>query len=299
MAIERVPLDPTQLLRDVESLFHPVALSKGLVLSVRIDHPEGMDVRNDPVRIRQILTNLVSNALKFTPQGEVAIRSSIRSGRWEIEVEDTGTGIGPDARDRIWEVFAQADESTTRRFGGTGLGLSISRHLARLMEGDLQLIRSEPGRGSLFVFSIPCEILPRLEAPPPVEPADTPLSHLRILVAEDNSVNQKVVLGFLRRLGCSPKLAIDGVETLEAARREPWDVILMDVHMPVMDGLETTRVLRDEGYAGPIWALTASALPDERERCREAGMDGFLSKPLSLVELKAALRVLPGRAEGA
>jgi signal transduction histidine kinase/ActR/RegA family two-component response regulator len=292
MAIERVPLDPTQLLRDVESLFHPVALSKGLALSFRIDHPEGMDVNNDPVRIRQILTNLVSNALKFTQQGEVVIRSSIRSGRWEIEVEDTGTGIGPEARDRIWEVFAQADESTTRRFGGTGLGLSISRHLARLMAGDLQLVRSVAGKGSLFVFSIPCEVQVRVETPSPVEVADTPLSHLRILVAEDNSVNQKVVLGFLRRLGCSPKLAIDGIETLEAARREPWDVILMDVHMPVMDGLETTRVLRDEGYAGPIWALTASALPDERDRCREAGMDGFLSKPLSLVELKTALQSL-------
>ena len=289
MRVEALPLDPDSLLRDVEALFQPVALAKGVRLVLESEAPPGRDVLGDPVRIRQILSNLVSNALKFTLQGEVAIRSRVEGDRWTIAVEDTGTGIPREATNRIWLAFSQADESTTRRFGGTGLGLSISRHLARLMGGELRLVKSTPGEGSRFLVELPATLVDRAPPPPVSPPSDVAASSLRILVAEDNAVNQKVVLGFLRRLGYQPKLAIDGREALAAGLESPWDVILMDVHMPVMDGLEAARSLRNAGYAGPIWALTASTLPEERDRCRDAGMDGFLAKPVSLADLRTAL----------
>ena len=290
MRVESLPLDPDALLRDVEALFQPVALAKGVRLVLESESPPGRDVLGDPVRIRQILSNLVSNALKFTLQGEVAIRSRLGNGLWTISVEDTGTGIPPEATSRIWLAFSQADESTTRRFGGTGLGLSISRQLARLMGGELRLVRSVPGEGSRFAVELPATLVDRAPAQPAPPATEIPAAALRILVAEDNAVNQKVVLGFLRRLGYQPKLAIDGREALSAGLESPWDVILMDVHMPVMDGLEASRSLREAGYKGPIWALTASTLPEERDRCREAGMDGFLAKPLSLADLRTALQ---------
>ena len=290
MRVESLPLDPDALLRDVEALFQPVALAKGVRLVLECRCPPDRDVLGDPVRIRQILSNLVSNALKFTLQGEVAIRSKVEKDLWTIAVEDTGTGIPAEATSKIWLAFSQADESTTRRFGGTGLGLSISRQLARLMGGELRLVRSVPGEGSRFAVELPATLVDRAPAPPALPQTETPASALRILVAEDNAVNQKVVLGFLRRLGYQPKLAIDGREALSAGLESSWDVILMDVHMPVMDGLEASRSLRQAGYKGPIWALTASTLPEERDRCREAGMDGFLAKPLSLADLRTALQ---------
>jgi len=296
MTMEHVPFDPAQLLHDVDALFQTVALSKGIQLFLEIEFPQEIDVVGDPVRVRQILTNLVSNALKFTTQGHVKMKSTLFRGEWTIAVSDTGTGISEDAQLRIWEVFAQADESTTRRFGGTGLGLSISRQLARLMGGELNLAKSTLGAGSVFSLKLPVEIARRAAGSSnPNQPLSNgeSLSALKVLVAEDNAVNQKVILGFLRRLGCSPRLAVNGREAVEAANRESWDVVLMDVHMPVMDGLEATRILRDQHhYIGPIWALTASALPEERARCKLSGMDGFLSKPLSIHELRTALEGL-------
>jgi len=292
MTVEAIPFDPEVLLRDLDALFRPGAQAKGLALVVVGEAPLDRDVLGDPVRIRQILTNLVSNAVKFTLAGTVEIRSVLTETLWTIAVEDTGTGIPEEARARIWEVFAQADESTTRRFGGTGLGLSISRQLARLMGGDLRLERSGPGAGSRFVLELPVELRPREARPPVPASGETVASGWKILVAEDNAVNQKVILGFLRRLGCSPQLAVDGREALEAARHGTWDLILMDVHMPVMDGLEAAGILRAEGYRGPIWALTASTLLEERDRCRASGMDGFLPKPLRLEELRTALQGL-------
>ncbi|MCB9495354.1 MAG: response regulator [Fibrobacteria bacterium] len=289
MVVENTPMDPSTLLGDIEALFQPAIAARGIALTVDAAQSEDLHVLGDPIRIRQILTNLVSNAIKFTEQGRVVLRSRIEEGAWSITVEDTGTGIAPESRERIWEAFSQADESTTRRFGGTGLGLPISRHLARLMGGDLVLEHTELGVGSTFHLTLPVEYCPKTE--PEVKSVDDSgdLPPLSVLVAEDNNVNQKVILGFLRRLGCRPKLAVDGEEALEAGRTHPWDLILMDVHMPLMDGLEVTRLLRGEGFTSPIWALTASALPEERERCRQAGMDGFLAKPLALGDLRDLL----------
>ena len=289
MRIEHVPLDPAALLTDLESLFRPVAVTKGLVLETRREHDDSVDIVTDPVRIRQILTNLLSNAVKFTVAGTVRMRSRVESGTWIVEVEDTGEGIAPEAQEKIWEIFSQADESTTRCYGGTGLGLPISRHLARLMGGSLDLARSIPGKGSLFVLRVPVETRPRrIATAPEPRPLAKPAG-LRVLVAEDNAVNQKVVLGFLGKLGCTTHLARDGIEALDAARQGGWDVILMDIHMPRMDGIQAACILREEGYRKPIWALTASALPEERDHCMDAGMDGFLSKPFSLSQLREAL----------
>lgn len=297
MRIEHVPFDPEALLRDLNALFQPAAFSKGLGLEVRFEHDPAIDLVSDPVRIKQILTNLLANALKFTEQGKVQLHSRLETGSWIIEVEDTGAGIAPEAQERIWETFSQADESTTRCFGGTGLGLPISRHLAQLMGGQIELARSAPNEGSLFVLRLPVETRERRSKPRAAPAIEAPANGLRVLVAEDNSVNQKVVLGFLNKLGCRGTLARDGLEAVDAARKNNWDVVLMDIHMPHMDGLEAARILRAEGYRGRILALTASALPEEREHCLQAGMDGFLAKPFSLGQLREILQdLVPSRA---
>lgn len=295
VTLEFAPFSPRDLLDEVVALFEPLARAKGLVLSCRWTSPPPPGMMGDSARVRQILSNIVSNALKFTSRGEVALRagrSDSPSPTLVVEVEDTGTGVAPESRDRIWQVFSQADESTTRRFGGTGLGLSISRSLARLMGGDLFLARSEPGEGSVFVFRTPL-----FETDEPGssvadsshgQTGDRPIG-LRVLVAEDNLVNQKVTVGFLRKLGCKTILVEDGEAAVEVAMRERPDMVLMDVHMPRMDGLEASKALRNAGYQGRIWALTASALGEERERCLDAGMDGFLAKPIGLADLRSML----------
>ncbi|HQF55312.1 MAG TPA: response regulator [Fibrobacteria bacterium] len=295
VTLEFAPFSPRDLLDEVVALFEPLARAKGLVLSCRWTSPPPPGMMGDSARVRQILSNIVSNALKFTSRGEVALRagrSESPSPTLVVEVEDTGTGVAPESRDRIWQVFSQADESTTRRFGGTGLGLSISRSLARLMGGDLFLARSEPGEGSVFVFRTPL-----FETDEPGssvadsshgQTGDRPIG-LRVLVAEDNLVNQKVTVGFLRKLGCKTILVEDGEAAVEVAMRERPDMVLMDVHMPRMDGLEASKALRNAGYQGRIWALTASALGEERERCLDAGMDGFLAKPIGLADLRSML----------
>ena len=293
VAIEFAPFSPSAVVDEVVALFGPVASAKGVGLSARWLSPRPAAILGDAARFRQILSNLVSNALKFTERGEIAIRvkgSFASPPSLIVEVADTGTGIAAESHDRIWQTFAQADESTTRKFGGTGLGLTISRSLARLMGGDLFLARSAPGEGSLFVLSIPLHETDELAAGDSAHdvPDGVPTG-LRVLVAEDNRVNQRVIIGFLRKLGCETTLVEDGQAAVEAVLRESPDFVLMDVHMPRMDGIEAVKSLRDAGYAGRIWALTASALGEERDRCIEAGMDGFLAKPIGLSDLKAAL----------
>lgn len=294
ISIERVPFSPATLVEQIDALFTPSASSKGLVLNTRWDASTATESIGDPSRIRQVLSNLVSNAIKFSSTGEVAMRGTIVSAsppRLRFEIEDSGIGIPIESHDRIWHEFVQADDSTTRKFGGTGLGLSISRNLARLMGGDLTLERSTPGVGSLFALEIPF-CAPSLETAPQSEPKPEivrDFQGLRVLVAEDNSVNQKVIAGFLRRLGCHPQLARDGIEAVEAIQNTSPDLVLMDVHMPRMDGLAATRALRESGYTGKIWALTASALAEEFEHCIHSGMDGFLAKPIGLAELRQML----------
>jgi len=299
--LESVEFDPSRLLSEVVDLFQPRARASLLVLESRWEGPADVEVSADFARIRQILSNLVANAVKFTAEGGVVLVGTlVRAGaadRIEIRVRDTGAGIPDSSRERIWDAFAQADETTTRRFGGTGLGLTISRRLAQQMGGTLVLSWSEVGTGSEFLLSLPVRVRKVSSGgssagssagavePPVLEGTD-------ILVVEDNQVNRQVMRGLLSRLGCRCREAEDGRSAVDILLAESFDVVFMDVHMPVLDGIEATRELRRRGYHGHIIALTASASTEERDRCLSAGMDGFLTKPVRKTELRETIQGL-------
>jgi CheY-like chemotaxis protein len=247
-----------------------------------------------------VLTNLISNAIKFTPAGEVAVSISPVPGcdaHLAFAVSDTGIGIPPEGMERLFKSFSQVDASTTRRFGGTGLGLAISQRLAGLMGGTMW-VESEPGRGSTFHFTVLVEprVAPTAAAPrSSAAEVDATLGGrcpLRVLVAEDNPVNQRVATLLLQRLGYRVTTAGNGLETLAALERADYDVILMDVEMPEIDGCEATRRIRARRHAPArpwIIALTAGAMPEDRERALAAGMNDFLTKPVRTDALSIAL----------
>jgi signal transduction histidine kinase/ligand-binding sensor domain-containing protein/CheY-like chemotaxis protein/HPt (histidine-containing phosphotransfer) domain-containing protein len=308
--IELAPFVLRGCLEEALAILAPKAAAKGLLLSCQVGADVPAAVESDAARLRQILVNLLDNAVKFTPRGEVRLEVSAgpRDGEWlelRLSVCDTGVGISPERIERLFQPFTQADSSTTRLFGGTGLGLAISRRLTEKLGGWLWA-ESEPGRGSTFSFTIRCRpaevAVPRASAFAD-DPAGTPLAErlpLRILVAEDNSVNQRVALLMLARLGYVADVAADGFETLDALRRQYYDLVLMDVQMPGMDGLEATRRIRTEApreRQPRIVAMTANALREHREACHAAGMDGFLSKPILLADLRAVLLQTAGGEE--
>ncbi|MCB9496401.1 MAG: response regulator [Fibrobacteria bacterium] len=299
---ESVEFDPSVLLREVADLFQPKARANLLILRSEWQGPENVLLSCDQARVRQILSNLVANAIKFTTEGGVTLLGGlVGSGErmlFEVRVRDTGTGIPESSRDRIWEAFSQADETTTRRFGGTGLGLTISRRLAMRMGGELALAWSREGEGSEFRLSLPVrvrdldpsEVAKSSTTPGEVSSADRDLEGARILVVEDNQVNRQVMRGLLGRLGCLCVEAENGREAVDLLKDDVFDVVFMDVHMPVLDGLEATRELRRAQYRGGIVALTASASTEERDRCLDSGMDAFLSKPVRKSELRDMVR---------
>jgi signal transduction histidine kinase/ActR/RegA family two-component response regulator len=316
LVIEASPFALRQCVEEAVDLLATQAARKGLGIGCRVDPAVPALIESDATRLRQILVNLLDNAVKFTSSGEVLIRVEACSPRLELApgelvelrfaVRDTGIGISAGRLDRLFRPFSQADSSTSRLYGGTGLGLAISRRLAEGLGGRMG-VESEPGQGSTFWFTIRCRAvdatLPDLGSRPP-EPvgrsqpgvagrsAESGLPPLRILVAEDNVINQKVALLLLQQLGYAADVAADGEETLAALRRQRYDVIFMDVQMPGMDGLEATRRIRDEWPAEErprIIAMTANALRDDREGCLAAGMDDYLSKPVLLEDLRAAL----------
>jgi PAS domain S-box-containing protein len=263
-----------------------------LAVDVAADVPEYLI--GDAGRIGQILRNLVSNALKFTEQGSVKVRVEREGEAIRFSVRDTGVGIDTDLLERIFEPFRQGDDSATRRFGGTGLGLTISRELATMMGGWLWT-ESTPGHGSTFSCVLP---LPAARAPDrPAPPAATLASpRRRILLVEDNPVNARVATLMLRKLECPVTVASSGAEAIELLRhsRDDFDLVLMDVQMPDVDGIEATRTIRaDEADGGlpamPIIALTANAMKGDEPRCLEAGMNGYLAKPVTLERLARAL----------
>jgi CheY-like chemotaxis protein len=296
MTLECVPFSLRGLMEETEKLMEPQAQAKGLDFAWRVD-PEVADrVAGDPVRLRQVLVNLIGNAVKFTSEGSVSVDVRMHQGadgvgRIQFEIRDTGVGIPADQQSKIFEAFAQADGSVTRRFGGTGLGLAICSELVRLMSGTIG-VSSEPGAGSTFYFNCVLE-----RAPVSLEPARTApavssprFARARILLAEDNPVNQKVARALLGKMGHQVSIASNGVEAMQAWAEGSFDVILMDNQMPVMGGMEATRSIRAlEAGSGrrrtPILALTASAMRGDRERFIEAGMDGYLSKPFHADEL--------------
>jgi CheY-like chemotaxis protein len=308
MDIERVACAPAPLVEDVLELMLVRADAKGLPLRAEYAGPIPQAIRTDPTRLRQILLNLVGNAIKFTEVGEVRLRVSLDAvvegdPRLVLEVIDTGIGMTPEQLGRVFQPFTQADSSTTRKYGGTGLGLSISRRLATMLGGEISAT-SSLGKGSCFRVSVAAGSLEGVplvqpgqptEKPAPAEEAGAPKIDLdcRVLLAEDGPDNQRLIAFVLRRAGADVTVVENGQKAVEYAmasypgwgrRTEdpevPFDVVLMDMQMPIMDGYEATRRLRSLGYRQPIIALTAHALQHDREKCLEAGCDEYAAKPI-------------------
>lgn len=286
------------------------ARQKGLELRCECGPDVPTAILGDPVRLRQVLVNLADNALKFTDAGRVTLRcdtAGCAAGEVTLRftVSDTGIGIPADKLERIFEPFTQADGSITRRYGGTGLGLAISARLVGLMGGRISA-ESEPGRGSAFHFQIRCPVVrsPALAASPEgaqEAPIAARLRGLRVLVAEDNPVNKKLIVRLLEKQGCLVEAAPDGLAALEAFERQTFELILMDLQMPRMGGFEATRAIRERerisGKHTPIVALTAHAMKGDEQRCLAAGMDDYISKPIHLGQLLSKLdRLLAARA---
>ncbi len=318
LELELIELDPRELVRGVEQLFAQEGRQKGLQLSASVDEQVPESVRGDSLRLRQVLVNLVGNAIKFTERGHVRIvMAAIDRGpnEWtlRVEVEDTGIGIPSDAQRRLFEPFTQADGSTTRRYGGTGLGLAISKRIVERMDGEIG-VRSEPGTGSTFWFTVRVakatgEATPRGRpddrAAPPSRSAMVGGGPLRprVLVVEDSATNRLVALAMLERLGCHADTAEHGGQALEMIARDVYDAVLMDCYMPGMDGFDATRAIRrleSDARRTPILALTANVTRGDRERCLAAGMDDYLPKPIRLRDLSDALQKwVPRHAEAA
>lgn len=306
LELDRVDFHVSELVRSVIRSLTGHARRKGLELTSEVLPEVPATLAGDPTRLRQVLLNLSDNAVKFTHAGGVGIRVSVESASPEevalhFAVSDTGIGIPADKQAVIFEDFRQADGSTTRKYGGTGLGLSICKRLVELMGGRIW-VESEPGRGSTFHFTAcfrrpsakSAEAAPAEQAVPAPAEKTTLATPLRILLAEDNAVNEKMATRLLGKLGHQVRVARTGREAVELSAQQPFDVILMDVQMPEMDGLEATRRIRERerssGAHTPILAMTAFAMPGDRGRCLAAGMDGYLSKPFRPAELEEAVR---------
>lgn len=302
LQLELLPVDIRSAVEKVVGLLRVQASEKQLCFSSAVDPAVPDAVLGDVVRLRQILMNLLGNAIKFTAQGEVSLVVSSRpceDGRHLIEfvVRDTGPGIAPADQARVFDSFRQVDASISRKHGGTGLGLAISMALTKQMGGSLW-VESEVGKGSIFHVSLPAQAVPvaagtgsRLSARDAVCLADGP--GLRVLVAEDNEVNRRAILGILKILGCNAEATESGEELIHRLASTIYDVVLMDVQMPELDGLEATRRIRRDlppSQQPYIIALTAAAFPEDRFRCLEAGMNDYLAKPVDLGALAEALR---------
>jgi len=321
--IESIPCDITRLVEDVMALFMARAHDKGLTLTYHLAPDVPAILYGDPHRLRQILINLVGNALKFTEHGEVLLQVTCDvtprpadEAHVRFTVRDTGIGLSHEESTRLFKAFSQADDSTTRQFGGTGLGLAISKQLVELMRGDIGL-ESEPGRGSMFWFVVPLGLAPTTILPEglstrhgtrgevstsegnavvPSGSDDRAVSlPVRVLVVEDNPVNQEVAREMLTAMGCEVRVVPNGFDAVETTLHEQFDIIFMDCQMPVMDGFEASQLIRTRENASrrtPIVALTGNAMSGDHERCLAAGMDAYLSKPFSFAALRAMVRRL-------
>ncbi|MGD0013235.1 MAG: ATP-binding protein [Bryobacteraceae bacterium] len=303
MELEQVPFSLPEAIKQATKTMLPRATEKKLTLTVHC-HPETPEwVVGDPVRLRQVLINLLGNAVKFTDHGEVSVSAEPLPGSpqglgVQFSVSDTGIGIAPGKQRLIFEPFRQADGSTTRRYGGSGLGLAICAQLVSMMGGRIW-VESEPGRGSHFHFTIQFAPVEAAEVPRGVHAAvkstgsSPPAPSLRILLVEDNRINQKIATRMLESHGHRVTTAENGRQGVDQFRTGGFDVILMDVQMPELDGLEATRAIRDleagTGSRIPIIAMTAHVMKGDRERCLEAGMDGYLSKPMAAEDLRQAI----------
>ena len=299
--LERIDFSLPALLEQVQSVLHALAAERGINLSVGLTDDSPPVVRGDPARIKQILLNLAGNAIKFTPEGSVlVIAAHCPTGpghRFRFEVRDTGIGISDDKLLHIFTAFTQADNSTSRRYGGSGLGLAISKRLVDAMGGEIG-VESKLGEGSLFWFEIPFEPGAVITMPVASPANAAPIEPRRLLLAEDVELNRDIIRTVLERDGHKVIVVENGSEALELVRREAFDLILMDVHMPVMDGLEATRAIRalsGPAAATPIVALTANVMASEQEKCRNVGMEAVLMKPMDWEQVRAAIRLYGGQ----
>jgi len=301
LQIERIKVDLCQIVNEVVSLMRVRAGGKGIDLSVDFAFPIPRTIKTDAMRVRQILMNLVGNAIKFTEQGGVKLR--VRVGQADdhnatvvVDVIDTGVGIPSDKLANLFSAFEQADYSTTRQYGGSGLGLTISRRLAQMLGGDIE-VKSEVGSGSTFTLSMQVGVVqPDItyqnlsealhEKTPKAQRKERQSLNVRALLVEDGPDNQRLISFLLRKAGCDVELAENGLIGFEKALADgPFDIILMDMQMPQMDGYTATAKLREAGYEGPIVALTAHAMSADREKCLSAGCDDYISKPVSRPQL--------------
>ncbi len=318
LSVEWLSVSPVDLACDVINVMRVRAEAKQLPLRLKFVSPMPERVRTDPTRLRQVLINLIGNAIKFTPAGFVelqveCVREPIlgETGQLRFSVIDTGIGLSREQAERLFQPFTQADGSTTRRFGGTGLGLSISRRLSRMLGGDVS-VTSEAGRGSCFTVvveagplaretwrDIPVDVSLAKQTRSPVAELSEVRLACRVLLAEDSPDNQRLISVFLQRSGADVTVANHGEEAVSLAWGEfrkgrPFDVVLMDMQMPILDGYSATRRLRSLGYQEPIIALTANAMRDDRQECVSAGCDDYAVKPIQRAELlRAILRHLP------
>lgn len=311
LMIERQPCSPALVLDQAMGMIRVQAVAKGLGLSQRTLGPVPESISTDPDRLRQVLVNLLGNAVKFTERGHISVEMELvgkeapDAGRClAYVIRDTGPGMSPEVLAKLFRPFGQADDSMTRAQGGTGLGLSIARSIARLLGGDV-ICESSPGRGSTFRVTIdPGELegiplldgLLALPAPAPPPPALEVAKGGRVLVVEDVAVNRVLAVRLLRKAGLVVDEAENGAIAVTKALAEPYSVIFMDIQMPVLDGFEATRRLRSAGYTGAIVALTAHSVAGEREKCLEAGCDDHLAKPIDLVRLQDTLTRWMGEA---
>lgn len=298
LALDIQEFDLESLIDRTHETFSALAMQKGLTLKVYVrDKAKGL-YSGDPLRIRQVLNNLTSNAIKFTDSGEVRVLVDILDGELNIRVTDTGIGIPADIQETIFNKFEQGDLSPSRRHGGTGLGLSICRDLVQLMKGHIS-VQSLPGSGSCFSVNLPLPFIGKSEDQSAIAPrlpqTKIQSSGLRLLVAEDNRANQLVIDTLLRQAGITPVIVPDGKAAVAAWEDEPWDLILMDVQMPEMDGPTATSIIRRreldrDQIRTPILALTANAMDHQLSEYRYAGMDGLIAKPIDVEKLFSAIK---------
>ena len=313
--VELLPCSPSQILDEIAATVRSQARAKNLTLAVECSRSLPARILADPTRLRQVLINVAANAVKFTTTGEVRLTASpvsvvaadgesASASAVQFEISDTGIGMTPAEMSRLFQPFTQADGSVTRRFGGTGLGLAISKRLVELMGGSISL-ESVPGKGTTIRVTMPVGEQSSAASPigvsanralpvSPIRSAASSLVSTRILLAEDGPDNQRLIVSILKRAGAEVSVAEDGHRSLELARIAtergmPYDVVLMDMHMPVMDGYTATRLLRENGYAGPVIALTAHAMSDARTECLAAGCSDFVTKPIDRDALIATI----------
>lgn len=291
MEFENIEFSLGELLFNFSSLMTFKAREKGIVFELELSTPVPARIFSDPVRLRQVLTNIVGNGLKFTKYGKVQLECSFERESLSFTVTDTGHGISPEQAEHLFQPFSQADASTTRNFGGTGLGLVLSKRICQEMGGNLLLVKSSLGEGSTFVANVKAKNIQgtsmlglnqvlKQATNSTSQSENKTLNNIRVLLVEDSPDNQALFKIRLNRLGAIVEIASNGKEGVDRALAEPFDIVLMDLQMPLMDGHEATALLRSVGFTTPIIALTAHAMKEERERSMDSGFTDFLTKPL-------------------